>query len=196
MVEFLRSPPPSVPTIDVMADEPQFPAPSTADHVAQIVAAAEQAAEKLRAAAEERATARIAEAERAAQLRVRAADDDADQVRADAVLAADELRRQAAAKADEERDRASARARDLLGEARAAARDVLREGEQISGHLRELSDSLRVNADRLLRDIRAAHDELKARLDAVDVERRPAPKRAAEPEPPELDVPEFMPRQR
>jgi hypothetical protein len=118
----------------------------------------------------------------------------ADELRTKAGIEADELRSQAAAKAEAERDRAHARAREVLAEARAAARDVLREGEQISGHLRELSDSLRVNADRLLRDVRAAHGELKARLDAVDVERRPAPKRA--PESPELDVPEFLPRQR
>ena len=175
-----------------MSEEPQ----STARHVAAIVAAAEQAAEELRAAAEERANARIAEAERAARLRVQAADEEAHEVRAEALQAADELRLAAAAKADAERERAHARARELLAEARAAARDVLREGEQLSGHLRELSDSLRVNAERLLRDVRAAHDELKARLDAVDVDRRPAPRRTAEPEAPELDVPEFIPRRR
>ena len=177
-----------------MTDEPQ----STARHVAQIVAAAEQAPEELRAAAEKRATERIAEAERAARLRVKAADDEADEVRAEAVAEADEVRAGAAAKAQEERDRAHARAREVLEEARAAARDVLREGEQLSGHLRELSDALRVNAERLLRDVRAAHNELKARLDAVDLDRPPpaASARAPEPAGPDLDVPEFLPRRR
>jgi hypothetical protein len=70
---------------------------------------------------------------------------------------------------------------------------VLREGEQLSGNLRELSDALRVNAERLLRDVRAAHEELKSRLDAVDLDRRPPP--TPQP-PPDLDVPEFLPRQR
>ena len=45
---------------------------------------------------------------------------------------------------------------------------MLRDGETISGHLRELSDSLRANAERLLIDIRAAHAEMTARLDRVD----------------------------
>jgi hypothetical protein len=73
---------------------------------------------------------------------------------------------------------------------------VLREGEQLSGHLRELSDALRINAERLLRDVRAAHGALNARLDAVDRDRRPAPpmSRRSEPAPPDLDVPEFIPR--
>lgn len=176
-----------------MPDEPQ----DTARHVAAIVAAAEQAAEELRAAAEERANARIAEADRAAALRVEAADDDAEQVRAEAVAAAGQIRADAAARAEQDRDRAHAQARELITEARAATREVLREGERLSGHLRELSDALRVNAERLLRDIRSAHDELTARLDAVDLDRRPPPpKRPAEPASQELDVPEFLPRQR
>ena len=53
-------------------------------------------------------------------------------------------------------------------EARVATREVLRDGETMSGHLRELSDSLRANAERLLLDIRAAHAEMTARLDRVD----------------------------
>jgi hypothetical protein len=175
-----------------MAEEPQ----DTARHVAAIVAAAEQAAEELRAAAEERANARIAEADRAAALRVKAADDEAAQVRADAVAAADEIRATAAERAEQDRDRAHAQARELITEARGAAREVLREGEQLSGHLRELSDALRVNAERLLRDVRAAHDELKSRLDAIDLDRR-APQPQTQPKPPrDLDVPEFLPRPR
>jgi chromosome segregation ATPase len=179
-----------------MPDEPAPTVQSTARHVAQIVAAAEQAAEDLRTVAEERANERIAEAERAAQLRVQAADAEAEQVRAEAASEADELRREAAARAAEERDLAHARARELVAEARAATRDVLREGEQLSGHLRELADALRINAERLLRDVREAHGALNARLDAVDRDRRPAPpvRRRSEPAPPDLDVPEFIPR--
>jgi hypothetical protein len=73
---------------------------------------------------------------------------------------------------------------------------VLREGEELSGNLRELSDALRINAERLLRDVRAAHDELKARLDAVEPDRRPPPSGRAQREAPDLDVPEFLPRRR
>ena len=64
--------------------------------------------------------------------------------------------------------RPPARARELIYEARVATREVLRDGETLSGHLRELSDSLRANAERLLLDIRAAHAEMTARLDRVD----------------------------
>lgn len=173
---------------------------STARHVEQIVQAAEHAAEQLRAEAEQRAAARIAEAERAAQLRIRAADEEADEVRSEAFAAAEGLRNEAADAALEARQQAQARARALIAEARAVAREVLREGETLSGHLRELSDSLRVNAERLLRDVRDAHSELSARLDRADPDRGAAPARddgraaagasaAAEP-----DVPEFIPR--
>ncbi|HEX4344794.1 MAG TPA: hypothetical protein VHZ31_04465, partial [Solirubrobacteraceae bacterium] len=132
---------------------------------------------------------RIAEAERAADLRVRAADEEAAQVREEA----DRYER-------DELDRAAASARVLLGEARTVAREVLHDGEQISGHLRELADSLRANAERLLRDIRDVHEELVSRLDQADPSHwtgaAPAPAVAA-PAPVEraveLDVPEFIP---
>lgn len=177
------------------------PAGSTARHVEQIVEAAERAAEELRRATEERAAERIAEAERAAELRVRAADEEADDVRSAAFAEAEELRNAAAEAADEARHRAEIRARELVAEARAAARDVLREGETLSGHLRELSDSLRVNAERLLRDVRDAHSELNARLDRVDPERSGAGRpRSSPPLPPpssaEPEIPEFIPRTR
>jgi len=181
-----------------------------ARHVGQIVEAAERAAEELRAAAEARANERIAEAERAADLRVRAADEEAADVRiaaetqarealAAAKAAADEELAEAEVAAREAQDKAAGRARELIYEARAATRDVLRDGETISGHLRELSDSLRANAERLLIDIRAAHAEMTARLDRVDpdlgartgrIDRTPpAAAPAAEPE-----IPEFIPR--
>ena len=77
---------------------------------------------------------------------------------------------------------------------------ALREGEEISANLRELGDALRTNAERLLRDVRAAHTELTSRLDGADPSHwngvspsRPAV--AAAPDP-ELDVPEFIPRAR
>jgi hypothetical protein len=67
---------------------------------------------------------------------------------------------------------------------------VLREGTDLSRNLRELSVSLRNNAERLLRDVRLAHGGMTARLDQVGPGaggRRPE-------EPGEdLDVPEFLP---
>ena len=144
------------------------PSRSTARHVEQIVEAAERTAEELRAAAEDRANDRIAEAERAAAMRVEAAEEEAAEVRAEALAAADEVRSAAIVAAEEAEDKAAARARELIYEARAATREVLRDGETLSAHLRELSDSLRANAERLLLDIRAAHAEMTARLDRVD----------------------------
>jgi len=123
-----------------------------------------------------------------------AADEEAAEVRAEAVAAAEQLHAEAREAAAEARHRAEGRARELIAEARAAAREVLREGETLSGNLRELSDSLRVNAERLLRDVREAHADLSARLDRADPDRwapSAADGRAAPPEP---DVPEFIPR--
>ena len=101
----------------------------------------------------------------------------------------------AAETAQEARHKAQSAAREIIAEARAAAREVLREGEQLSGNLNELSDALRVNAERLLRDIRQAHSEFTARLDRAEPE--PGPRvgdgrSAASRE--GLDVPEFIPR--
>ncbi|MDP1849082.1 MAG: hypothetical protein Q8K79_14920 [Solirubrobacteraceae bacterium] len=184
---------------------------SAARHVEQIVQAAEQTAEELRAAAEARANERIAEAERAAELRVRAAEEEAAEVRAaaeaqareaidEAEIAAQDARAEAEAAAREAQDKAAKGARELLYEARIATREVLRDGETLSGHLRELSDSLRVNAERLLLDIRAAHAEMTARLDRVDPDVGGQPGRldrdrpAAAPSSSDPDVPEFIPR--
>lgn len=181
--------------------EPPPPLRSAADvqlaagKVEQIVAAAEQAAEELRANAEQRALERIAEADRAAAIRVQAADDEAEQVRAEVSQEAEQLRADAAETAQEARYKAQLAAREIIAEARAAAREVLRDGEELSGNMHELSDALRINAERLLRDIRHAHAEFTARLDRADP--GPAPREgsggsAGSRE--RLDVPEFMPR--
>ncbi|MDX6721111.1 MAG: hypothetical protein QOJ63_3365, partial [Solirubrobacteraceae bacterium] len=176
------------------------------------------AAEELRETAERRALERIAEADRAAAMRVQAADDEALQVRSEAHTEVEQLRDEAATEAgalrdeaariaSEARDRAAASVREQVAEARAAAREVLHDGEEISGHLRELGDALRVNAERLLLDVRRAHAELTSRLERVDPALwnsagsadppAPAGPAAAPVErPPELDVPEFVPRPR
>lgn len=149
---------------------------SAAARVAEIVAAAETAAEELRATAERRASERIAEADRAAMMRIDAAE----------------------AEATELRDAGAKNAREVLAEARTAAREVLHDGEEISGHLRELGDALRVNAERLLRDIRLAHAELTSRLDQAEPRHggagRSQPPAHSVPFQDGLDIPEFIPR--
>jgi hypothetical protein len=163
---------------------------SAASRVADIVAAAEHAATELREEAERRSADRIAEADRAAEMRVQAADDEA------------ALVREEAARYDrEEHHKAATSARVLLAEARTAAREVLHDGQEITGHLCELADSLRANAERLLRDIREVHEELVSRLDRADPSNWPGSDPGQPPPPapapveraPELDVPEFIP---
>ena len=156
----------------------------TSDRVAEILTAAEGAAERLRQEAETRMRARIAEGDRAADARVQAAE-------------AEALEVMAAAQEEAERiiEEAKVEARRIVAEANDVSRDVLRDGTEISGNLRDLSTSLRSNAELLLRDIRLAHAELTARLDqAAPPELRPS--RRDDPATGELDVPEFHPGRR
>ena len=175
-----------------------------AQQVAQIVHAAEEAADQLRAEAETRSRERIAEAQRAAGYRVQAAEEEAAEILAAAKAEAAQLvaegRKAAEAEAakvhaEAAEVRASAReeARTVTSEARLAAREVLEDGSELSTDLRDLASSLRANAERLLRDIRLAHASMTARLDqatpGAPVESDPRPRRPAG----ELDVPEFVP---
>ncbi len=102
-------------------------------------------------------------------------------------------------------------ARAIIAEAHAAARGVLEDGTELSGHLSELSDSLRRNAERLLNDVKLAHARLTADLDqaapaggGIDSAPRasrnaPAsssPRRASRPSDDDFEVPEFLPGRR
>jgi vacuolar-type H+-ATPase subunit H len=147
-------------------------------------------AAQVREEAERRKTEAVAEAEK-----------DAARVRADAEGYADEVKRNA--KND---------ARGIIQEAHDAAAGVLHDGTQLSGHLQELSDSLRRNAERLLNDVKLAHARLTADLDqaAPAGPTEPAPRASrgtrpktdgAAPAPGprgdgDFDVPEFVPGRR
>jgi len=89
------------------------------------------------------------------------------------------------------------------------AHDILAEGTEISRNLRELSVSLRNNAERLLRDVGLTHGAMTARLDQIssgtdtEVEesaptrgrqKRGRRKQGQERSNEDLDVPEFLPR--
>ncbi len=159
-----------------------------------IVDAAERSADALRAHTERRASDRIAEAQRAAENRVRAAEEEsaeivaearakAAQVAAEAVNTVDSIHAEAHATLREAKAtlaqarldaekltkeatlRARDEAREIVRAAHVATREVLDDGSELSDHLRELSTSLRNNAERLLRDIRLAHGSMTARLD-------------------------------
>ena len=71
----------------------------------------------------------------------------------------------AAAKAKTE---AEERARELLREARSTAGDVKAEGLELVENLRQMGDSLRSNAERLLRDVQMIHSRMVAQLDRAD----------------------------
>jgi cell division septum initiation protein DivIVA len=83
-----------------------------------------------------------------------------------------------------------AKAREIVAEADRAARAVFDDGTALAGDVRDLSSSLRRNAEVLLRDIRLAHAQMTARLDqAVPDRERTTPGPAVD----DLDVPEFHP---
>jgi F0F1-type ATP synthase membrane subunit b/b' len=108
----------------------------------------------------------------------------------------EKLRAQAHEQAQAVRAKAREDAREIVGESHTVAREVLREGTELSRNLRELSVSLRNNAERLLRDVRLAHGSMTARLDQAGpgASVRPASSRTGLEEPDEdLDVPEFIP---
>ena len=157
-----------------------------AAHVQEILTAAEETAEEMRLQAERRMQARIGEGQRAADLRVQAAEAEALEILGAAQEEAERVVAEAEAAAAEAREAAEREAREIVAEASASAREVLRDGSELSGHLRELSHSLRANSELLLRDVRLAHAEMTARLDQVS----PAPRDD------ELEVPEFHPGRR
>ncbi len=159
-----------------------------------IVDTAERSAEELRAHAEQRASERIAEAQRAAEYRVQAAEEDAAEIVAEARAKAQEMAAEAVnavdsihaeahaalreakatlaqAQLDAEKltkeaiTKAREEAREIVRAAHVATREVMDDGSELSAQLRELSSSLRNNAERLLRDIRLAHGSMTARLD-------------------------------
>jgi hypothetical protein len=189
-----------------------------------IVDAAERSAEEMRLHAEQRAADRIAEADRAAAIRVQAAEEEAAEIVAEAQAKAaaeaaeavntvdsihaeaHEALREAKEKAQETIVQARADAREIVRAAHQATGEVLDDGSELADQLRELSGSLRSNAERLLRDIRLAHGSMTARLDQATPEG--ARWRAGDPSPParrrtraadedaavDFDVPDFIVR--
>jgi vacuolar-type H+-ATPase subunit H len=169
---------------------------SAADRVGAILQAAEQAAEQVRVDAEQRMNARIAEGERAAVNRVQAAEQEADELLADARQSATRSR------ADAEVAR-----REMLDEARATADAVRSEGLEVVTNLRAMGDSLRANAERLLRDVQTLHGQMISRIEVIEATRQTGGARREERDRVErprrtldaiddadIDVPEFIPK--
>jgi hypothetical protein len=66
------------------------------------------------------------------------------------------------------RTEATERSRELIKGARQAAGMVSADGQDIVQNLRDLGDSMRSNATRLLRDVQVIHSALLAQIDRVD----------------------------
>lgn len=187
-----------------------------------IVETAERSAEDVRLAAEQRADDRIAEADRAAAIRVRAAEEEAAEIiaeahakaaglAAEAVNTVDSIHaeahtalREANERAKETIEQARNDAREIVRAAHVATSEVMDDGSELSEQLRELSSSLRTNAERLIRDIRLAHGSMTARLDqalprgmSVERDESPSPsRRRVRPADPDaavdFEVPDFV----
>ncbi len=121
------------------------------------------------------------------------------------------------AESAKDHEEAAWKAQDLMRAAEQTAAEIDIEGNQVVRDLRELGDSLRANAERLLRDVQAIHSRMVEQIERIESAAREAPSRgrsrgdtdsaAAEgPTRPrrrttaapsadgdELDVPEFLP---
>src|SRR5205807_9234822 len=89
-------------------------------------------------------------------------------VRTEARREAEKTRADAAESAAKEVAEAEGRARELLKGARVTASDVRTEGLELVGNLRSMGDSLRANAERLLRDVQLVHSRMVAEIDRMD----------------------------
>jgi hypothetical protein len=174
--------------------------------IAKLIETADAEAQRIRDEAEGRVEERIAEADRAARYRVEAAEAEAlelrDKASSDAHEAAERgareaerIRREADEYATLVRANAEEEALALTREARFAAQAVLTEGNQLHDDLQEMSQSLRRNAERLLRDIRDAHARLAGEIDRTVGPDPDGPRRGPRSARVDFgdDVPEFIP---
>ena len=173
---------------------------------ARIAEAARAADNRIRAA-EDEAAELLGEARAEAQRVTEAAEADATRLREDArtestrIVAearaeAEEVQRIAEVFAAQTKEEAEESARRQLGRARELAAQVLSDGTDMSDHLNQLADSLRRNAELLLRDVSAAHRVMAERLEAAGAEvpeaRQSRPARQTR-SVDVGDVPEFIP---
>ena len=156
-----------------------------AQQVEQIVAAAQEAAEQIRAEAEDvRKEAREQGKRDAQRIRQKAKDESEAELmesRKQAVMLGQDARQEAEATikdAQEESERVREQTRRAVegrvaGAERAAA-EVLKEAQALSGGLRQLGRSLEEQADRILRDVQAAHRRMQADLRVQSGDELPA----------------------
>ena len=175
-----------------------------ARQVEQIVSAAQAAAEQIRdealaeseeitAAAERDAETTIEDARRAAQESLKEAGKQAIILEKDARRDAEGVLDDAEHEAAQIRDKARRSVDGRVAAAERAAAEVLEEARALSGGLRQLGKALESHADRILRDVTAAHKRMQADLRVGRSFDDGPDKRSAAP-PAEDDGPSNLPR--
>ena len=156
-----------------------------AGQVEQIVAAAQAAAEQMRTEAEAERRQISVEARREAQEAVEAARRSAEaelaKAHKQAIVFGQDARREAEAligdaqdEAAQIREKARRTVDGRVAAAERAAAEVLEEARALSGGLRQLGKALEDHADRILRDVTAAHKRMQSDLRVVSIPGEPS----------------------
>jgi hypothetical protein len=162
----VSSAPGRAPGASAMTDDRQATpsADLASEQVAAIVAAAERMAHQMRETADRIARERIADADRVSQHRLAAAAADASEISSAAQKHAESILRQAREES-----------RTLVTEAASVTQDALARGIALSEALDQLASLLKVNASKVLEDVRRAQAQLTAQLGRLDRSRELPP---------------------
>jgi len=155
-----------------------------AQQVESIVSAAQAAADELRAEAERDAKEMRADGRSAGEREKAKAREEAIALSEEARRSADKLLADAKREAAELREKTRKASEDQTASAKKASSEVLAEAQALSAGMRRLGESLGSQAERILRDVQAAHRRMQADL-RVDSSTSP---------PPGSEIPEFSPR--
>jgi vacuolar-type H+-ATPase subunit H len=139
----------------------------------RVRAAEEEAAEILASARIEADRLRRSGQEEAEQAKT-SATSEALTIVANAEQNADETLEQATTAAANSQREAERYSRELMSEARTTAEDVRSEGLELVANLRQMGDSLRANAERILRDVQSVHKQMVARIEQAEGDGRGA----------------------
>ena len=135
-----------------------------AQQVESIVSAAQAAAEELRAEAEREAKQMRADGRSAGEREKAKAREEAIALNEEARRSADKLLADAKREAAELREKTRRASEEQTAAAKKASAEVLAEAQALSGGLRRLGESLGAQAERILRDVQAAHRRMQADL--------------------------------
>lgn len=154
-----------------------------AQQVESIVSAAQAAADNLRAEAERDAKEMRSDGRSAGEREKAKAREEAIAISEEAKRSADKVLADAKREAAELRDKTRRASEEQTATAKKASAEVLSEAQALSAGMRRLGESLGSQAERILRDVQAAHRRMQADL-RVDSTTSPAPG---------SDIPEFSP---